>query len=62
MSELKSAAVMADAAQADYFRAFLEQERAELEVLRAKQVKQLTECMKTGGMCTMSAWLGAASE
>jgi hypothetical protein len=50
MSELKSAAVMADAARADYFRIFLERERAELEGLKAKQVKQLTECLTTGAM------------
>jgi hypothetical protein len=50
MSELKSAAVMADAAQADYFRIFLERERAELEGLKAKQVKQLAECRTTGAM------------
>jgi hypothetical protein len=50
MSELKSAAAMADAAQAAYFRAFLEHERSELEGLMAKQDKQLTDCMTTGEM------------
>jgi hypothetical protein len=39
---------MADAAQADYFRTFLEHERSELDTLRAKDVKQLTECMTNG--------------
>jgi hypothetical protein len=47
MSELKSAAAMAVAAQA---RAFLEHERSELEGLMAKQVGQLTDCMTTGEM------------
>ena len=36
---------MADAAQADYFRTFLDHERSQLDTLRAKDVKQLTECM-----------------
>lgn len=45
MSEPRWAALMADAAQADYFRTFLDHERSQLDTLRAKDVKQLTECM-----------------
>jgi hypothetical protein len=48
LERVRESLIRADAMQASYFRAFLEQERTDLDQFRGEHIKRLHMCMSSG--------------